>query len=38
MSNYIKLLESIYCLLKKIYNKLENENIVLKDTFNNSIE
>lgn len=37
MSNYIKLLESIYCLLKKIYNKLENESIVLHDAFDNPL-
>lgn len=37
MSNYITLLESIYCLLKKIYSKLEKESIVLHDTFDNPL-
>lgn len=38
MLNIARTLESIYCIVKKILYKIENESVIIKDAFNNPIE
>lgn len=38
MLNIARTLESIYCMVKKILYKIENDNIILHDAFDNPIE
>ena len=38
MLNIARTLESIYCIVKKILYKIENDNIILQDAFGNQIE
>lgn len=37
MTNVIRVAESIYCIVKKIFNKLENESVIFQDAFGNPV-